>query len=441
MTAPRAIRLTFRGEGQIDKMDTDGRTTIRLDAVAGTADAANKRVTADKITTFFNTNGNDLKRAEAVGDAELYVEPLTASAENYRTTVNSPRFDCDFFPTGNNVRLCVGAPKTRTVRIPTVPATDRGQQTMLADKLTAIFSETTKDVESLVAAGGAKFTELDRNAIASQMTFTTADKTIRIRGGEPTVWDSRARAKAEEIDWYTEGRRSSLRGGVSTTYYKRSGMGDSLPFDSAGKPVFATADTLELDHAAETAVYVGNARGWQDNSYVRSDKFIIQQKQGRFFAEGNVQSVIYNVKQTQNGRLSNVPVYATAAKMDYDRDANLIRYRDNVDIRQGTDRITSGVADIYLNKENELSRSVAENNVVLTQPDRKATGDWAQYTADDEAAILRGSPATVADAVNGSTQAAELRFYMRDRRVASEGKAKQGNSTGRIRSVYNVKPD
>lgn len=439
LSAPRSIRVLFKGEGQMERMDTDGRTTINMDAVAGTADAANKRVTADKVTTLFNDNGKDIKHAEAVGNAEVYVEPLKPAADAYRTTINAPRFDCEFFPTGNNARLCVGGNGTKTVRVPTIPAADRGQQVIVANRLTAVFSAATKDIERLDADGTAKFTENDRNAIADQIAFTPADSVVRLRGGDPTVWDSRSRAKATELDWNTREHRSSLRGNVSTTYYTRKSMGDVLPFGSSDKPVFITAANAEFDHDAETAVYSGNARAWQDNNYVRADKLTIRQKDGKFFADGSVQSTLYDAKQTKNGKSSSVPVFASAARMDYDRNANLVRYRENVDIRQGTDRMIAEVADVYLNKENELSKTVAEKGVVITQPGRKATGDWVQYTADDELAILRGSPASVSDAVNGSTQAAVLNFHMRENRVVSEGKAKTGG-TGRIRTVYNVKP-
>ena len=233
MTAPNAIRLAFTGEGLLEKMTTDGRTTIQLDVPGGSADAANKRVTADTVRTFFNADGKDIQRAEAIGNAELFVEPLSARPENYRTTVTAPRFDCEFFPTGNNAKECVASTKTKTIRVPTVPADERGTQTITADKLIASFSAQTKDVDRFDATGNAKFVERDRNAIASQITFTKSDETVRLRGGEPTVWDSRARARATEIDWDTRNEKSYLRGGANTTYYSQKSTGgrDSVRLD------------------------------------------------------------------------------------------------------------------------------------------------------------------------------------------------------------------
>jgi lipopolysaccharide transport protein LptA len=438
LSAPNAIRVNFYGNGLLQQMQTDGRTTIVMNAPNNNKDSANKKLTADTVKTTFNASGKDLARAEAVGNAELFVEPLRASAENYRTTINAQRFDCDFFEAGNNARNCAAGTKAKVVRVPTVPADNRGNQTLTADKLNAAFNQTSHDIEQLEATGNTKFTELDRNGIADKIVFTAGDGMVRLRGGEPTVWDSQARAKAGEIDWDTRGDKSVLRGKVSTTYYSQNQTGGATPFGNAKSPVFVTADEANFDHRAETAVYSGNARAWQENNYVRADRLNLNQKEGKLFGEGTVQSVLYDAKQTISGKSSGVPVYASSQKIFYSKDSRQLRYEGDVDIRQGTDRITAGVANVYLKSNNELAQTVAENNVVVTQPNRRASGDWAQYSADTETVVLRGNPARVEDGENGSSQSAQLTVNMRTRNVVSESKTTQTNS-GRIRSVYKIK--
>lgn len=436
MTAPNAIRVAFRGAGLMERMTTDGRTTVSLNAPDSAPDAADKKLTADRVVTTFNKSGKDLERAEAVGNAELVVEPLRAAPENYRTTVNAPRFDCDFFPTGNNARTCVAAARTRTVRTPTVAVEGRGTQTLTAEKLTTVFDQKTRDVETFDAAGGAKFTELDRNGIADRIGFTGRDGVVRLRGGEPTVWDSKARARAPEIDWDTRARKSFLRGGVSTTYYNQKQTDGATPFVESSKPVFVTAASAEIDHGAETAVFTGNSRAWQADNYVRSERLTIRQREGKLLAEGAVQSLLYDTKK--NDSAATVPVFAAADRMDYDREGRRLRYEGKVEIRQGTDRVTAGVADILLNERNEMSQTTVEGSVVMTQPGRRATGDWARYAADGETAVLRGNPAGVEDSEAGSTQGAQVTMYLREKRYVNEARTTQTN-TGRIRSVYKVK--
>lgn len=435
MAAPRSIALAFGDAGLLARMTTDGRTTILMKAPESAPDAADRTLTADVVRTFFWSNGKDIRRAEAVGNGELLVQPLTASDENYRTTVTAPRFDCEFFPTGNNAKVCVAQSRTKTVRVPTVPRDDRGVQTLTAERLTASFDERTYDVDQFDASGNAKFVELDRTGIAERMTFAAKEKIVRLRGGEPTIWDSQARAKAIEIDWDTRNQRSFLRGSVSTTYYNQKQTGGATPFTESNKPVFLTAANAEFDHRAQTGLYTGNARAWQENNYVRGDRILIRQKEAEMYSEGSVQSVVYDSK---NADRKNVPVFASANRMSYKRDARVLRYEESVDIRQGTDRVTGGIATVLLNERNEMSQTTVENDVVLTQPKRRATGRWAQYTNDSEIAILRGDPARVEDAESGSTQGAEITMYRRQNKVTNEAKTETGSS-GRIRSVYKVK--
>ncbi len=396
-------------------------------------------MTADTVKTVWNANGKELSKAEAIGNAELFIDPLNNSAENFKTTVYAPRFDCEFFE-GNNAKKCSAATKVKSVRIPTVAKTDRGTQTLTADRMDAIFSPQTKDLEKFEASGDAKFNELDRNGIANQITFTDADQTVRLRGGEPTFWDSQARIKAIEVDWNTKTQKSFFRGKVATTYYSQKKTGGSTPFENLNSPVFLTANAAELDQATETAVYTGDARAWQDNNYVRADKLILNQKEGRMDGIGSVQSLLYDAKRKENGKEITVPVYASSNLLVFLKDKNFIKYEGNVDIRQQTDRITAGIANIYLNSKNEVTQTIVENSVVITQPDKKATADYAKYENSDESVVLRGNPATVEDRVNGSSQAAQMTFFMRDSRVLAESKTPE-NNPGRIRSVYKVKND
>ncbi len=172
LTAPNAIRLNFSGTGLLQQMQTEGRTNVSMFAPTGKADASNKRLTADTVKTFLNSNGKDLTKTEAVGNAELYIEPLKNSAENYRTTVNAPRFDCDFFDAGNNPRICSATGKAKTVRVPTVARENAGNQTLTSDRMDATFNSQTNDIQQFDATGNAKFNELDRNGNADKIVFT-----------------------------------------------------------------------------------------------------------------------------------------------------------------------------------------------------------------------------------------------------------------------------
>jgi lipopolysaccharide export system protein LptA len=154
---------------------------------------------------------------------------------------------------------------------------------------------------------------------------------------------------------------------------------------------------------------------------------------------GHVQSAIYDSKRRIEGRVSSVPVFAAADNMSYSDAERLVHYEGNVDIKQGTDRMTAAVADVYLLKEsNEMDKTIAQRNVVITQPNRKGTGDWVQYTAADEIAVLKGNPARVDDTEQGSTQGNRLTLSMRDSKVTADD-TRGPLSPGRIRSTHKIK--
>jgi lipopolysaccharide transport protein LptA len=156
-------------------------------------------------------------------------------------------------------------------------------------------------------------------------------------------------------------------------------------------------------------------------------------------AAGRVQTALYNSKRRIDGNLTVVPAFASSDSMFYSDPDRVVHYEGNVDIKQGTDRMTAGVADVYLAKDsNEMEKTIAQTNVVLTQPTRRGTGDWVQYTAVDEVAILKGNPARVDDAEQGNTQGARVTVNMRDSKVTADD-TRGPLSPGRVRSTHKIR--
>ena len=134
---------------------------------------------------------------------------------------------------------------------------------MTSQKMMAIFVRETQDVEKIDANGDAKFNELDRNGVAANVSYTSADDTARLRGGDPTVWDSRARTKAVEIDSNNSTHISFCRGKVQTTYYSQEQTNGAAPFKKVKSPVYISSDRGEFHHDDGVAIYTGDARAWQ----------------------------------------------------------------------------------------------------------------------------------------------------------------------------------
>jgi lipopolysaccharide transport protein LptA len=444
LTGASLIEVLFQAQGErslLKQMRTEGRSVINLSAPKSKVNdprATNKRLTADAVKLIWRITGRDLDKAEAVGNAELFVDPVVKNATADKQTLTAPRIDCDFFEIGNLARTFTATGGSKAVIEPVQKVEDRGTRVLTSQKMSAVFVKETQAIERMDALGDAKFNEDDRNGVATNISYTAADNSVRLRGGEPTVWDSRARTKAIELDSNLTNHVSYSRGKTATTYYSQEQTNGATPFSKVKSPVYVVSDRGEFDSNTGIAIYTGNARAWQEDNFVRGDKLTIYVKEKKMEANGRVQSQVYNARPRAEA-VGAVPVFATADAMTYSDPNRTLHYEGNVDIRQGTDRLTSGVADVYLYKESsEVEKTIAQRDVVLTQPNRKGTGDWAQYTSADEVAVLKGNPARVEDAEKGSTEGGRLTVYMRDGRVIADD-VRGPQSPGRVRSTHKVK--
>ena len=445
VTGSNSIEVNFQTTGDsslLKQMVAGGRSVITMSAPKSKVNdprAANKRLTANAVKLIWRITGRDLEKAEASGDAELSIDPVVSSTRAERKKLNAPQFDCDFFEAGNLARTCKATGGAKAVLDPMQPSQNRGTRTITSKEMTTVFLKDTQDVERVDAQGDGKFNENDRNGVAANVSYLAADETVRLRGGDPTVWDARGRTKAIELDADLRNDVSYARGKTTSTYYSQEQTNGATPFSKTKSPVYIASERGEFHHESGQAIYSGNARAWQDDNYVRGDKLVIYMNDKRMEATGHVQTAIYNAKKRVESTNSTVPVFAAADSMFYSDPDRTIHYEGNVDIKQDTDRLTSSIADVYLTKEtNEMEKTVAQRNVVLTQPNRKGTGDWVEYTSASEVAILKGNPARVEDVEQGNTEGNRLTLSMKEGRVTADD-ARGPLSPGRVRSTHKIR--
>jgi len=445
LTGANSVEVKFQPQDKrslLKQMDAQGRSVITMSAPKSKATdkrAANKRLTADQVKLFWRSTGKDLEKAEANGNAELFVDPLDQSSSSDRKTVTAPNFSCEFSELGNLAKVCNATSGSKAVIEPVQPNPNRGTRTLTSQTMTATFVPATQDIERFDAKGDAKFNENDRNGIADTVSYVAAEQMVRLRGGDPTVWDSRGRTKGVELDSDLANQISYSRGRTTTTYYSQEQTNGAVPFSKVKSPVYVVGDRAEVHHDTGVATYTGNARAWQDDNFVRGDRLNLYLKDRTMDATGHVQTGLYNAKRKIDGNSAVVPVFASADSLSYSDPNRTIHYEGNVDIKQGTDRMTGGVADVYLSKEtNEMDKTIAQRNVVLTQPNRKGVGDWVQYTTADEVAILKGNPARVEDSEKGTTEGGRLTLSMRDSTVTADD-TRGPLSPGRIRTTHKIK--
>ncbi|HEX8184553.1 MAG TPA: LPS export ABC transporter periplasmic protein LptC [Blastocatellia bacterium] len=429
-----------RAEGSVvETIKANGNAVIQMHAGRLASDAANpteRELAASSVTMQFHPDGKNIKSAEAKESAVMTVTPVRAVRGADKKTIRAPQMNALFYPEGSNVKTFTATGGVK-VEIEAMVANAHPTRISTSREMTADFLADTQDLNSITQEGDFKYNEGDRNAVAGRATFDGQKEILNLRGQRPQAWDSKSRTQADEIDYDHRKDETYARGDVRTTYYSRESASDSTPFKNAKSPIFITAERAESRNKEGVAVYTTNARGWQDDNFVKADRIELYQNDKRMVATGNVESTLYSVKrEPSSGKQETVPGFASAEKMTYSDTGRLVHYDGNVKARQGTDRIEASSVDVYLQKEtNEVDRMMAEGSVVLIQPGRRGTGDKLAYTSTDGRAVLSGKTARVDDMEKGSTMGAQLTFYSRDDKISVDNQ--QG--TGRVRSTHRLK--
>ncbi len=77
----------------------------------------------------------------------------------------------------------------------------------------------------------------------------------------------------------------------------------------------------------------------------------------------------------------------------------------------------------------QVDHIVAEGDIAITQPARRATGERLEYVAADDKFILTGGPPSIFDAERGKITGDSLTFFRHDDRVLVEGRETSPTTT------------
>jgi lipopolysaccharide export system protein LptA len=77
----------------------------------------------------------------------------------------------------------------------------------------------------------------------------------------------------------------------------------------------------------------------------------------------------------------------------------------------------------------QIDRIIADGNVTIVQPERRATGQKLVYVAANQSFTLTGGPPSIFDAEHGTVTGDSLTFYTRDDRVLIESSGKSRTVT------------
>ena len=202
-------------------------------------------------------------------------------------------------------------------------------------------------------------------------------------------------------------------------------------------------DQAVLRDAAAPGTVAGqcNARLWQNANVVQSPTIQFDREHRSLVAQGTPEHPVSTVLvQTDRAGKAN-PIAVTSPRLTYNDSERKIVLDGNVSAKGADVTMTAGQMNVFLRSRaqtsaekdsaapGQIDRIVAENNIVITQPSRRATGERLEYFAADDKFILTGGPPSIFDAEHGKITGDSLTFFRRDDRVLVEGRETSPTTT------------
>jgi lipopolysaccharide export system protein LptA len=423
-TSAARVVVDFAGKNQVSRIHAEGNVKLVELPAAGSSRASDSpqvEVTAPAIG-FFLEKGRRLERAETAGAGEIVIMP--ASGDRTRTVVAASKFEAAF---DDHSRLSSvhGAPDAEIVsRAPGQP--DRVSTSQTVD---AMFRPT-GGIDSITQQGSVAYTDGERRAWAERARYTPGDEML-VLTGSPRITDKGLTTTARTVRINHATGDAVAEGDVKSSYSDLREQPDGALL-AAASPIHVTARSMTAHRTTAVATYSGDAHIWQDTNAVQAPTIQFDRDHRSVAAEGDGQPVsTVLVEVDQKGSVT--PVSITSKRLTYTDDQHRAHFEGGVRARGADVIITADHLDAFmvprgqsrsnvpLEGQGQLDRIVAEGNVVVQEPARRAQGEKLVYIAADDKFVLTGGLPSIFDAEHGKTTGDSLTFYKRDDRVQVEG--------------------
>jgi len=407
------VNIAFGDSGKIAKMKVIDN--VKLTQQGTGPKASRTDLAANALDISFNNQGH-MQRAVTDGPGTITIAQPGSS-----TVITAQRFDSTF-DNQDRMRTLHGAPE------PKVVSRSGNQPDAVTTSRDLLASFNAQGIESAVQDGDFRYQQGTRAATASRARYTASNQLTTLEG-DPRVTDSGMSTSADHIAINRASGDANADGNVKSTYVDPNKLGaNSGGIFSGPEPVHVTAKSLVAHQKTGTGRYSGGVRLWQAANVVEAPvvEFNRDGRSATALADASKKVTTVLVDQDKNGQV--VPVNITSAKLTYSGDARVAHFDGGVVMRRGESTLTADHADVFLAPRqssaaataSKLEKIVAEGNVVLQEPERKATGARLVYTAADSKYVLTGSPVvlpSIFDAEHGNVTGDSLTFFSHDDRV------------------------
>jgi len=197
----------------------------------------------------------------------------------------------------------------------------------------------------------------------------------------------------------------------------------------AADPIHVTGSSMTASRASELAKFT-NARLWQSSNIVEAPVISFDRAHRSLQAQGSAQGRVSSVFIQQDKSGKTVPVNVTADRLSYVDAERKAVFSGNVVTKASETTITADMVQLLLTARgnqggSQLDRIIAQGEILIEQPNRKATGNQLVYTVADEKMVLTADPGkrpTISDAERGQISGDSLTFYRHDDRVLVDSK-------------------
>jgi lipopolysaccharide export system protein LptA len=405
------VEVAFGPRSTVEKITALGNARFGEHPRPGAAAAAPVELAADAVDFLVGPNRR-IDRAVTRGAAQI------TTAQNGQPAVITAGVFTAAFDARQHLKSLHGAPDAKVV------AHQAGQPDLVTTSR-AIDATFTPEgaLATLVQSGDFRYTEGERIATAARARYTAADQVLTLTGS-PRVVDGAIVTTADTLRFDRHSNDATAEGDVKSTYINlQARPGGALLASS--DPIHVTARRMTARRATGIANYRDGARLWQGANIVEAPTIEFDRARRSLLATGSgpgdVKSVF--VQQDASGKVT--PVSVTAARLTYNDSDRRARFEGGVLLRGADGTISAGHVDVYLHARSapaaegpsQLDRVVAQNDVVIQQGARRATGRQLTYYAEGQKFVLTGGPPVIVDPQQGSTTGDSLTFYSRDDRV------------------------
>jgi len=420
-----SLTLAFGPRNSLDKAHAEDHVRILQHQNPSAATAQDLEVNASVLDVSF-AGGNRIKNAEADGGPTIEIRPgQSARSRGQQTTVKAARFDARFDPSGQLTSVH-GEPGASIVNSsPGQP--DRVSTSASVDAALHPGS----GIESIVQQGSVAYSDGQRKAWGDLARYTPGDQ-ILVLTGWPRVTDANLTTTARTMRLNRATGDAFAEGDVKSTYSDLTPQPNGALLASSS-PIHVSAKSMTVHGTSAIALYSGNARLWQDANAIDAPAIEFDRSQRSMIASGSPGQSVSTVLEQPDKNGKSVAVSITSSRLSYKDDERRAHFEGGVLAKSADLSVKGDQVDAWLkprgtssgaqpsHSAGKLDKIVASGRVVVTQPNRRATGDQLVYTTDDDKFVLTGGSPSIFDAEHGKITGVSLTLFGHGDRVLVEG--------------------